>query len=183
MLERLVSFIRGPRDVNARPRPSAPIPPAVRRRLHADNSAEPLFPKLRAYGTGRPGVTQEREEWWVIRDDRGRVVGGAMVGYMGPNHPVSIDVAVDPRRQGEGWASRLYEALELSGFDMEAGSAASLAHTTMTPDGYLFMRARRMKMEPDGESKIAAVANVCPGCGPMDNRGRAIDGGANPSPN
>jgi hypothetical protein len=42
-------------------------------------------------------VTQEREWWWVIRDERGRVVGGAMVGDMGRGHPVSIDVAVDPR--------------------------------------------------------------------------------------
>jgi len=178
MLDRLVSFIRGPREASATPRPGAPIPPAVRRRLHLDNPIEPLFPRLRAYGTGRPGVTQERDEWWVIRDDRGRVVGGAMVADMGRNHPVSIDVAVDPRRQGEGWASRLYGALERHGIDMEAGSAASLAHTTMTPDGYLFMRARRMKMDPSAEAKIAAEANVCPGCGPMDDRGLPIDGRA-----
>jgi GNAT superfamily N-acetyltransferase len=152
----------------------APIPAEIERRLHPDNPHEPLFPKLRIYGKGRPGVTQEREEWWVIRDDRGRVVGGAMVADLGPDHPVSIDVAMDPRRQGEGWASRLYETLERRGIDMEAGSAASLAHATMTPDGYRFMRARRMKLDPDAEAKIVATANVCPGCGPMDERGRRL---------
>jgi GNAT superfamily N-acetyltransferase len=124
---------------------------------------------------GRPGVTQEREEWWVIRDERRRVVGGAVVGYIGPDHPVSIDVAVDPRRQGEGWATRLYGELERRGIDMEAGSAASLAHTTMTPDGYRFMRARRTKADPAAEPKIVTSANICPGCGPMDDRGRPLD--------
>lgn len=39
----------------------------------------------------------------MIRDERGRVVGGAMVGDMGHGHPVSIDVAVDPARRDNGW--------------------------------------------------------------------------------
>ena len=150
----------------------APIPPEIARRLHPDNPHQPLFLKLRACGKGPPGVTQEREEWWVIRDERGRPVGGAKVGNIGPDHPVSLDVAVDPGRQGEGWASRLYVALEAAGIDMEAGSEASLAHVTMTPDGYRFMRARRLKKDPDAEASIAAKANLCPGCGPMDDVGR-----------
>jgi GNAT superfamily N-acetyltransferase len=158
------------------PRPLGPIPPEIARRLHPDNADEPLFPKLRAYGMGRPGVTQERDEWWVIRDDRGRVAGGAMVADMGPDHPVSADVAVDPKRQNEGWASRLYEALEARGIDMEAGSVASLAHRTLTPDGYRFMRARRVRLDAHAETRIAAEANVCPGCGPMDDRGLPVHG-------
>lgn len=155
-------------------RPSAPVPVAIASRLHPDNADDPLFPRLKVYGTGRPGVAQERDWWWVIRDDRGRVVGGAMVADNGHDHPVSIDVAVDPSRRGEGWASRLYAELERRGIDMEAGSSASLAHGTMTPDGYLFMRARRLKLDPDAEAGIIATADICPGCGPMNEHGRPI---------
>ncbi len=101
-----------------RARPSAPIPPVIARRLHPDNDDDPLFPKLRAYGKGTPGVTQEREWWWVIRDERGRVVGGAMVGDMGHDHPVSStspstrrararagrpDFTPSSRREGSTW--------------------------------------------------------------------------------
>jgi GNAT superfamily N-acetyltransferase len=173
MLDRLRSVMR-PVVAHACDRSSGgPIPAEIAVRLHADNAHEPLFPQLKAYGNGRPGVKQERESWWVIRDGRGRVVGGAMVGG-GDDHPVAIDVAVDPSRQGEGWASRLYAELERHGIDMEAGSAASLAHCTMTPDGYRFMRTRRLKLDPDAEAKIIAAANICPACGPMDEHGRAL---------
>lgn len=110
----------------------------------------------------------------MIRDARGRVVGGAVVGAMGLDHPVSIDVAVDPARRGEGWAARLYAELEARGIDVEAGSSASLAHCTMTPDGYRFMRARRMRLDPDAEAEIVASASICPGCGPMERRGRPM---------
>lgn len=145
----------------------APIPLAIAERLIPDNDEQPLFPQLKQYGKGKPGVTEEREEWWLIRDDRGRVVGGAMVGSMGPDHPVSVDVAVDPRRQCQGFGTALYTALEEAGFDMEAGSAASLAHRTMTPLGYAFMRSRRLRKDPGAEAQIAATAHVCPGCGPL----------------
>ncbi|MES2210147.1 MAG: GNAT family N-acetyltransferase [Chloroflexota bacterium] len=148
-------------------RPIAPIPPEIVARLILDNDEEPLFPKFQEYGKGRPGVTEEREEWWVLRDDRGRVVGGAIVGSMGPDHPVSIDVAIDPARQGQGLGTALYAALEAAGVDMEAGSAASLAHRTMTPLGYVFMRSRRLRHDPEAEAKIAASAHVCPACGPQ----------------
>ena len=145
--------------------PSPPIPAVIAERLIPDNNNEPLFPKLKGYGKGKPGVTQEREEWWVIRDDHGRVAGGAVVGSIGPDHPVSIDVASDPRRQGQGFGTALYAALEAAGIDMEAGSSASLAHRTMTPLGYVFMRSRRQRQDPDAEARIIAAANVCPGCG------------------
>ena len=95
--------------------------PEIAHRLHPDNADDPLFPKLRAYGKGRPGVTEERESLWVIRDDRGRVVGGARVDDIGPDHPVSVDVAVDLARQAEGWASRLYAALTLRGISWRRG--------------------------------------------------------------
>ena len=163
------------RQEDLQPQPSAPIPPAIARRLHPDNEHEPLFPKLRAFGRGKPGVTREREWWWVIRDERGRVVGGAMVGDMGMGRPVSIDVAIDPGRQGEGWATRLYAELEARGIDMEAGSSASLAHGTMTPDGYRFMLARRRKGDPRAEDEIVATASVCPACGATDDEGRPLN--------
>lgn len=121
----------------------------------------PLFPKLKEYGKGKPGVTEEREDWWVIRDDRGRVVGGPIVGSIGPDHP-----AIDPARQGQGFGTALYAALEAAGVDLEAGSAASLAHRTMMPLGYIFMRSRRRRRDPEAEKKIAMRAGVCPARGP-----------------
>lgn len=96
MLSRLRSLIDRPRDRPREPRRATAIPDEIGRRLHADNAVDPLFPKLSAYGRGVPGVTREREAWWIIRDERGHVVGGAMVAGMGRDHPVSIDVAVDP---------------------------------------------------------------------------------------
>jgi GNAT superfamily N-acetyltransferase len=148
-------------------RPNAPIPAVIAERLIPDNADQPLFPALKRYGKGKPGVTQEREEWWVIRDHRGRVAGGAMVGTIGADHPVSIDVAIDPKRQGQGFGTALYAALEDAGLDVEAGSAASLAHRTMTPLGYIFMRSRRRRNDPDAETSIAASAHICPACGPL----------------
>jgi GNAT superfamily N-acetyltransferase len=147
--------------------PIAPIPAVIAARLISDNENEPLFPKLNRFGRGVPGVAQEEDEWWVIRDEHGRVVGGAMVASIGPDHPVSIDVAVDPRRQAQGFGSALYAALEEAGVDVEAGSAGSLAHRTMTPLGYVFMRSRRLRKDPDAEGNICASADVCPSCGPL----------------
>ena len=148
-------------------RPIDPIPEAIRSRLMSDNTDEPLFPKLARYGRGKPGVTQEDEGWWVIRDERGRAVGGAMVASIGPDHPVAMDVVVDPKRQGQGVGTALYEALAAAGIDVEAGSTASLAHRLMTPLGYVFMRSRRRRTDPNAEASIVASANVCPGCGPL----------------
>ena len=81
------------------------VPPEIACRLISEDKGRALYRYLRAYGKGRPGVTQEREEWWIVRDELGRVVGGAMVGLIGDEHPVSIDVAIDPARQREGWAT------------------------------------------------------------------------------
>lgn len=171
-MERLRASFKRPRGSGAGPRSGlertgAPIPPVIAERLIPDNDGQPLFPQLKRYGKGKPGVTQERRAWWVIRDDHGRVAGGAMVGTIGPNHPISVDVAVDPKRQGQGFGRALYAVLEDAGIDMEAASAASLAHRTMTPLGYVFMRSRRIRRDPDAETKIAATANVCPACGPL----------------
>lgn len=145
----------------------APLPPAIANRLIADNPHEPLFPTLRAFGRGRPGVTQERADRWVIRDHGGCVVGGARAADVGPSHPVALDVAIDPNRKGEGFATALYAPLGETGIDVEAASAASLAHRLMTAGGYRFMRARRSRTDPDAESKMVATANICPGCGPL----------------
>ena len=172
-MNRLRAVLDWRHSTSARTRPAAegpaerPIPPVIAERLIDGNPEEPLYRKLQQYGRGRPGVTRERELWWVIRDDRGRVVGGAVVGPVRHNHPVSVDVGIDPRRQRQGFATALYAALEDAGLDMEAASAASLAHRFMTPLGYLFMRSRRLRDDPEAEEKIIASANVCPGCGPL----------------
>jgi hypothetical protein len=102
------------------------------------------------------------------------VVGGAKLVAIGPGHPVSIDVAVGPARQGEGWATKLFRGLAHRGIDVEAASTASLAHRSMTLDGYLFMRGRRIKTDADAEAKIVRNATTCPGCGLMDDHGVPI---------
>jgi GNAT superfamily N-acetyltransferase len=145
----------------------APIPPVVATRLIPDNYDDPLFPKLKRFGRGEPGVERVADEWWVIRDHRGVVVGGAMVGSIGDDHPVAIDVAVEPSRQGHGLGTTLYSELERAGVDVESASEASLAHGTMTPLGYVFMRSRRSRHDPDAEATICASASICPGCGPL----------------
>lgn len=94
------------------------IPAAVRERLIADNNADPLFPKFRRFGRGRPGVTREEHEWWVVGDELGRVVGGVRVSDVGSDHPPALDVAVDPKRLRQGFASSLYLALEQAGIDV-----------------------------------------------------------------
>lgn len=161
-LRELIERARTPPSRQRRPLPA--IPAAVAERLRPDNVEHPLFPDLVRLGPGRPGVTQVDDVWWVIRDERGSMVGGARVAILGDGH-VSIDVAVDPRRQGEGLATRLYDELTRRGIDMEAGSSASLAHRSMTPDGYAFMLARRLRTDPEAEAKIARTANLCPWCG------------------
>ena len=80
-----------------------------------------------------------------------------------------------PRGSGKAGLPRLYEALERNGIDVEAGSGASLAHGTMTLDGYLFMRARRLRKNPDAEAMIVAAANICPACGPLDGLGNPLN--------
>jgi GNAT superfamily N-acetyltransferase len=152
------------RDVE---RSQRPIPDVVAERLVPDNDDEPLFPKFKRFGTGDPGVAQVEGDWWVIRDAHGRIVGGAIVSNVGANHPASIDVAIDPRRQGQGYGTALYAALAASGIDIEASSAASLAHRTMTRLGYIFMRSRRLRRDPDAEASICETSRDCPGCGPL----------------
>jgi GNAT superfamily N-acetyltransferase len=169
-LRRLLDRLRASDARGTRPeigRLIAPVPPVIAERLIPDNEDEPLFPKFKRYGKGKPGVAQVEDEWWVIRDDRGRIVGGAIVGSIGPDHPVSIDVAVDPQRQGQGYGTALYAALLAGDIDVEAGSAASLAHRSMTSRGCIFMRSRRLRNDPEAEASICATAHVCPGCGPL----------------
>lgn len=153
-------------------RQQAPIPEVVAARLLRHDGDRPLYLDLLQFGNGPVGVTEEEYPYWVIRDAEGRVVGGAKVMRMPAGHPVSVDVAVAPDRQGEGWATALYDALAARGIDVEAGSSASLAHRAMTRDGYLFMRARRLRSDPDAEAKIVGEAGICPRCGPIEARGR-----------
>lgn len=147
------------------PDPSITIPTEVRERLASDNAADPLFPRLRRFGRGQPGVTHEEAESWIVRNTRGQVVGGVRVGDVGPDHPPALDVAVDPRQLRQGFGSMLYRALEEADIDVEAASAASLAHRTMTPLGYAFMLGRRRRSSPDAEADVVATVDRCPACG------------------
>jgi hypothetical protein len=65
----------------------------------------------------------------------------------------------------QGFGSMLYRALEEVGIDVEAASAASLAHRTMTPLGYAFMLGRRCRSSPDAEAHVVATVDRCPACG------------------
>lgn len=167
-LRRWISRFRGRRgiaDFPPLPGPKIAIPAEVRKRLASDNPADPLFPQLRRFGRGQPGVTHEEAEWWIVRDARGQVVGGVRVGDVGPDHPPALDVAVDPKQLRQGFGSMLYLALAEAGVDVEAASAASLAHRTMTPLGYAFMLGRRRRSSPDAEADVVATVDRCPACG------------------
>lgn len=126
--------------------PRVALPRAPAGALIEDNRWDPLWRQFRSYGPGRLGVTQETDSDWVVRTALGCVAGGARV-YVEhvPELLVSIDVAVDPRYRRRGYATRLYEALEAAGVDVEAGSDASIRYRTMTRLGYAFMVGRRAK--------------------------------------
>jgi hypothetical protein len=136
-------------------------------RLAPDKNLSPVFPRFLEFGDGEPGVTQETADCWIVRDDQGRVAGGAFVRLTRDGHPPVLDVAVDPGRLREGWASRLYRALDEQGIDVEAASRAALAHRTMTAHGYAFMLGRRRRHDLAAEETIAAAAHLCPKCGPV----------------
>ena len=93
-------------------------------------------------GNGPPGATEENEAIWVVRDERGRPVGGARV-VRGP--PPAIDVEIAPRYRRRGYATALYQALNAAGFDTEGASDRAVATGMMTPLGYAFMAGRRRK--------------------------------------
>ncbi|MFH1104218.1 MAG: hypothetical protein V1757_04665 [Actinomycetota bacterium] len=149
------------------PAPEIEIPQAVAARLIPDKNLCPVFPRLREFGDGEPGVTRETADCWIVRDDARRVVGGAYVRLTRDGHPPVLDVAVDPERLREGWASRLYRVLDDQGIDVEAASRAALAHRTMTAHGYAFMLGRRRRHDSSAEETIAATAHLCPKCGPV----------------
>jgi GNAT superfamily N-acetyltransferase len=91
----------------------------------------------------------------VIRNDKGCVVGGARVHVNdNPEFPVSIDVAIDPRHRRKGYATRLYEALNEAGVDVELGSDTSMKFRTMTKMGYAFMVGRRTKKAQRGDERV-----------------------------
>lgn len=126
--------------------PSVEIPRPAAGALIDDNRWDPLWKQFRTYGPGRPGVTQVTHSDWVIRCELGCVVGGARVHVVDvPDLLVSIDVAIDPRYRRRGYATRLYQALEAAGIDVEAGSDSSMRYGTMTRLGYAFMVGRRAK--------------------------------------
>lgn len=103
---------------------------------------EPEWRQFLSYGEGRPGATEENENLWVIRDQRGRPVGGARV-FAGP--PAAIDIEIAPGYRRKGYATALYEALAAAGFNTEAASDHALGAGLMTPFGYAFMIGRRRK--------------------------------------
>ena len=102
------------------------------------------------YGKGPPGARAVNGAIWVVRDERGKPVGGARV-FRGP--PPTIDVEIAPRYRRRGYATVLYQALDAAGFDTEGASDRAVATGMMTPLGYAFMAGRgrkRVGRERDG---------------------------------
>lgn len=125
------------------PDPDFEIPPEVNCRL-LRRSLIPLMATLASFGKGKPGITRETEVYWVLRDDRGRVIGGAMASDDPEDDPaLDIEVVREHRRQGHG--TRLVEAITAAGIDYEKGSDASLEREILTPLGYAFQVGRRAK--------------------------------------
>jgi GNAT superfamily N-acetyltransferase len=109
---------------------------------------DPLMATLRTFGRGRPGITRETEIYWVVRDRRGRVIGGAKADANVPR-AIALDVEIAPAHRRQGHASRLYEAIAATGIDVEAASDYSLEQRLMTPLGYAFQVGRRHKQQAE----------------------------------
>jgi GNAT superfamily N-acetyltransferase len=118
------------------------IPDEINRRLNRRSTA-PLLRELRNFGKGPPGIHRDDDYWWILRDRRGRVIGGARV--ITDEDPVLIDIEVDRQHRRQGHATRLFAEIEAAGYDVESGSDHSLATGMLSPLGYAFHVARRAK--------------------------------------
>jgi GNAT superfamily N-acetyltransferase len=120
--------------------PDPAFPPEIDSRLNRRPTV-PLMRELKQFGKGPTGIRRDQEYWWILRDHRGRVIGGARV--ITDENPVLIDIEVEERHRRQGHGSRLFAVVELAGYDMEAGSDHSLATGTLSPLGYAFQVGRR----------------------------------------
>jgi GNAT superfamily N-acetyltransferase len=125
--------------LRGRPSPTPPseeldedfvVPPGIEPHLLRAR-LDPLMATLRMFGRGRPGITRETEIYWVVRDRRGRVIGGAKADDSIPR-AIAVDVEIAPHHRRQGHASRLYEAIAAAGIDVEAASDYSLEQKLMT---------------------------------------------------
>lgn len=124
------------------PDPGFDIPGEINRRLNR-RSTVPLLRELCNFGKGPPGIRRDDDYWWILRDRRGRVIGGARV--ITDEDPVVIDIEVDRQHRRQGHATRLFAEIEAAGYDMESGSNHSLATGMLSPLGYAFHVGRRAK--------------------------------------
>lgn len=120
------------------------VPPEIEPHL-LRAELEPLMTTLRTFGRGRPGITRETEIYWVVRDRRGRVIGGAKADNSDPR-AIALDVEIAPAHRRQGLATRLFQAISAAGIDVEAASDYSLEQNLMTPLGYAFQVGRRRRM-------------------------------------
>ncbi len=58
--------------------PDFVVPADVCPHLINGERMEPLWPQSRRFGKGKPGVTRETPETWVVRDKDAAVVGGVI---------------------------------------------------------------------------------------------------------
>ena len=125
------------------PDSSVSIPAEIRAQL-LRRPLRPFMESLRSFGRGRPGITRETEIYWVVRDQHGRIIGGAKAEVI-DDDLVALDVEVLPEHRRRGHATRLYLAIQEAGVDVEAASDTSLSEGFMTPLGYAFQVGRRRK--------------------------------------
>lgn len=117
------------------------IPSPIGRQLLRE-PLQPLMESLRSFGRGTPGITRESEIYWVVRDRWGRIIGGAKADVVDADL-VALDVEIAAQHRRQGHATRLYQAIQEAGIDVEAASDTSLREGLMTPLGYAFQVGRR----------------------------------------
>lgn len=121
------------------------VPANVRGRL-LRTPPQPLMDSLHSLGRGRPGITRESDIYWVVRDRRGQIIGGAKADVVDASL-VALDVEIAPDHRRRGHATALYAAISEAGIDVEAASDVSLREGLMTPLGYAFQVGRRRKRQ------------------------------------
>lgn len=149
LIDRLVpTATRVRRRLPEDPDPNVTIPADIRARL-LRRPLRPFMESLWSFGRGRPGITRETDIYWVLRDRRGRIIGGAKADVIDEDL-VALDVEVVPEHRRRGHATRLYLAIQDAGIDVEAASDTSLREGFMTPLGYAFQVGRRRKRRAAG---------------------------------
>jgi hypothetical protein len=75
---RLSDWLRREDPYAEEPDPGFDIPGEINRSLNR-RSTVPLLGELCDFGKCPPGIRRDDDYWWILRDRRGRVIGGARV--------------------------------------------------------------------------------------------------------